>query len=293
MLLGALEAGGTKMVLSTGDEHGNIFERESIPTTKPDETMPAIIEFFKAKAISALGVGSFGPVDLDKSSPTYGYITTTPKLPWQNYPLQPELKRALGIPVGFDTDVNAAAISEHEMGAGKGLKSLLYVTIGTGVGGGVIIENNVLHGAMHSELGHIMLRVHPDDPMPKGNCPFHESCLEGLAAGPAIEARYNCKAVTLPDDHQAWVLEAYYLGQMCADAVVMYAPHRIVLGGGVMHKSFLFPMIRENTRRFLNGYINIPQIMKDIDEYIVPPALGDNAGAVGALLLAKKALEEG
>ena len=291
MLLGALEAGGTKMVLSTGDEHGNIFERISLPTTTPAETMPGIIDFFKGKGIEALGVGSFGPVDLNRASATYGYITTTPKRPWANFPLYSTLKDALGVPVGFDTDVDAAAISEHAMGAAKGLSSCLYVTVGTGIGGGLVTDNRILHGAMHTELGHIMLRVHKDDPMPHGCCHFHDGCLEGLASGTAIEARWNVKASTLPDDHFAWELEAYYLGQMCANAVVMYSPHRIVLGGGVMHKTHLFPMIRKNTRDFLNGYVNIPEIMENIDSYIVPPALGDNAGAIGALILAADALK--
>lgn len=291
MLLGALEAGGTKMVLSTGDEHGNIFERISLPTTTPAETMPGIIDFFKGKSIEALGVGSFGPVDLNRASATYGYITTTPKRPWVNFPLYSTLADALGVPVGFDTDVDAAAISEHAMGAAKGLSSCLYVTVGTGIGGGLVTDNHILHGVMHTELGHIMLRVHKDDPMPHGCCHFHDGCLEGLASGMAIEARWKVKASTLPDDHFAWELEAYYLGQMCANAVVMYSPHRIVLGGGVMHKTHLFPMIRKNTRDFLNGYVNISEIMDNIDSYIVPPALGDNAGAIGALILAMDALK--
>lgn len=291
MLLGALEAGGTKMVLSTGDENGNVFERESIPTTSPAETMPAIIDFFTRHKVDALGVGSFGPVDLDRQSPTYGYITTTPKKLWVNYPLYGTLREALGIPVGFDTDVNAAAISEHAMGAGKGLSSCLYVTVGTGIGGGVVMDGHILHGAMHTELGHIVMRVHPDDPMPKGCCYCHEGCLEGLASGTAIEARWQVKAATLPDDHFAWELEAYYLGQMCANAVLLYSPHRIVLGGGVMHKLHLFPMVRRATQQFLNGYVSIPQVNEGIDEFIVPPALGDNAGAAGALLLAAEALK--
>lgn len=290
MLLGALEAGGTKMVLSTGDENGNVLERMSLPTTTPDETMPAIIDFFKNKRIEALGVGSFGPVDLDENSPKYGYITTTPKQHWGYYPLRGVLADALGVPVGFDTDVNAAAISEYALGAGKGLSSCLYVTVGTGVGGGMVVDGKILHGAMHPELGHIIMRVHKDDPMPKGCCRFHEGCLEGLASGTAIEARWQVKAHTLPDDHFAWELEAYYLGQMCANAVLMYSPHRIVLGGGVMHKLHLFPMVRKATQEFLNGYVQLEQIIKDIDSYIVPPALGDNAGAAGALLLAAQAL---
>ena len=291
MLLGALEAGGTKMVMSTGDENGNIIERVSIPTRTPSETMPEMIAFFRGKAIKALGVGSFGPVNLDPDSPRYGYITTTPKLPWQFYPLRSELEAALGIPVGFDTDVNVAAIGESELGAGRGKKSLLYVTIGTGIGGGVILDNKPLHGAMHPELGHIILSAHPDDPMPQGSCPFHRGCLEGLASGPSIEARWGISARDLPDDHFGWELEAYYLGQLCADAIYMYSPHIIVLGGGVMHKAFLFDRLRSYTQEFLHGYIAMDQVKEGIADYIVPPALGDNAGATGALLLARKALE--
>lgn len=290
MLLGALEAGGTKMVLSLGDENGNITERTSLPTTTPEETMPRIIDFFKQYDIDALGVGSFGPVDLDENSPTYGYITTTPKLLWGNYPLRPKLLEALGVPVGFDTDVNVAAISEHALGAARGLSSCLYVTIGTGVGGGVVIDNKILHGLIHPELGHMIMRPHPEDPLPEGSCPFHKGCLEGMGSGTAIEARWHQKAATLPDDHIAWEIEAHYLGQMCANAVLMYSPHRIVLGGGVMHKLHLFPMVRRATQEFLNGYVKLPELGERIDEYIVPPALGDNAGAVGALLVAADAL---
>lgn len=291
MLLGALEAGGTKMVLSLGDENGNITERKSIPTASPEATMPQIIDFFKRYDIKALGIGSFGPVDLDKSSSTYGYITTTPKLFWRDYPIMPELKKALGVPMGFDTDVDVAAIAEHRLGAARGLSSSLYVTIGTGVGGGVIVENRVLHGAMHTELGHIVMRPHPDDPMPEGSCPFHKGCLEGMASGTAMAARWHVKAQTLPDDHFAWTLEAYYLGQMCANAALMYSPHRIILGGGVMHRQSLFPLVRKATQAFLNAYIKLPQLNAGIDDYIVPPKLGDNAGAVGALLLAAEALK--
>jgi len=291
MRLGALEAGGTKMVCAIGDEHGNVFERESFPTCKPEETMPNIINYFKDKDIEALGVGSFGPLNLDENDPHYGDITTTPKLAWANYPLRSELIKALGVPVGIDTDVNAAALSEARIGAGKGVDSLVYYTIGTGVGGGAMIGGKLVHGLVHPEMGHMLLRPVEGDPTPKGFCPYHDGCLEGMANGPAIEKRWGVSAKELPPEHPAWDIEAEYLAQMCVNTIVMMSPKKIVLGGGVMHQLHLFPKIHKRTKELLNGYVAHKDILEDIENYIVPPALGDNAGAAGSLLLALEALE--
>lgn len=292
MTLGALEAGGTKMVCSTGDAQGKLFTRESFPTTTPEETMPKLIAFFQGAKIDALGVGSFGPVDLNKNSATYGYITSTPKLPWRNFPFLKTLTDALAVPTAFDTDVNAAALAEYTHGAAKGLSSCLYVTVGTGVGGGLVVENNLVHGMMHPEFGHLFLRPHPDDPAPEGFCPYHNGCLEGLACGPSIEKRWGAKADTLPPDHPAWTLETYYLGQMCAMAVFAVSPEKIILGGGVMRQDHLFDRIRTQTLALLGGYITQTAILNDIDNFIVPPALGENSGVTGALALAARALGE-
>ena len=292
MRLGALEAGGTKMVCAIGDELGNVIERASFPTRMPEETMPDIINYFKDKEIEALGVSSFGPLNLNEDDPNYGDITTTPKPGWKDYPLLRELKNALNVPVGIDTDVNGAALSEALLGAGKGTDSLVYYTIGTGIGGGAVVEGKLLHGLVHPEMGHMMMRPCKDDPTPHGFCPYHDGCLEGMANGPAIEKRWGVSAKELPEDHIAWDVEAEYLAQMCANTTLILSPKKIVLGGGVMHQLHLFPKVRKRTLEILNGYVAHKAVLEDIDNYIVPPALGDNAGAAGSLLLALEALKK-
>ena len=292
MRLGALEAGGTKMVCAIGDELGNIESRASFPTRKPEETMPDVIGFFAEQKIEALGVGSFGPLSLNPESPDFGAITTTPKLEWRSFPLRKSLADALNVPVGVDTDVNAAALGEAVYGAGKGLNNLVYYTVGTGIGGGALVDGRLLHGLVHPEMGHMLLRPDPRDPSPKGFCPYHESCLEGLANGPAIEKRWGISAKELPENHIAWEIEAEYLAQMCVNTIVLLSPKRIVLGGGVMHQLHLFPRIRRRTLELLGGYVAHPAILEQIDTFIVPPALGDNAGAVGSLLLAVNAIQK-
>lgn len=292
MRLGALEAGGTKMVCAIGDEQGNIFDRASFPTLTPEETMPALIDYFKDKGIEALGIGSFGPLCLNKSASTFGNITTTPKLAWKDYPLRKAFVEALEVPVGIDTDVNAAALGEATYGAGKGIDSLVYYTIGTGVGGGALVDGVLVHGMVHPEMGHMLLRPDPRDPAPHGFCPYHDGCIEGMANGPAIEKRWGVSAKELPEDHIAWEIEAEYLAQMCVNTIVTLSPKKIVLGGGVMHQLHLFPRIRKRTLELLNGYVAHPAILEHIDEYIVPPGLGDNAGAVGSLLLAVQVLKD-
>lgn len=291
MLLGALEAGGTKMVCALGNEQGEVLDRASFPTRKPEETVRDIVEFFRGKGIAALGISCFGPLDLDRNSPAFGSITTTPKPGWQNVPLKKMLEEELRVPVDIDTDVNGAALGEALLGAGKDVDSLVYYTVGTGIGGGIYYEGHLHHGLVHPEMGHIPLRPHPDDPAPNGFCPFHISCLEGLANGPAIEKRWGISAKELPEDHLAWTLEAEYLSQMCMSTILTLSPKRIVLGGGVMQQKHLFPRIHKRTRELLNGYVAHPVILEHIDTYIVPPGLGNNSGAVGSLLLAKRALE--
>ena len=292
MRLGALEAGGTKMVCAIGDEHGNVIERYSLPTRGGDETVREIIEYFRAHPVEALGVSSFGPLNLDPASPEYGNITTTPKAGWANYPLRRNLAEALGVPVGIDTDVNGAALAEARIGAGKGVDSLVYYTIGTGIGGGAVVNGQLLHGLVHPEMGHMLLRPVENDPAPHGFCPYHDGCLEGMAKGPAIEKRWGKPAAELPEDHIAWEIEAEYLAQMCVNTIVVLSPKMIVLGGGVMHQMHLFPRIRKRTQELLNGYVAHSAILENIDAYIVPPALGDNAGAAGSLLLALDALKK-
>lgn len=290
MLFGALEAGGTKMVLAIGNQHGEIQEQISIPTKEPDTTIPLIIDYFKEKNISALGIGSFGPIDLDKESDTYGYITTTPKLIWANYDIVGAFTKALKIPIGFDTDVNGSALGEATWGITKGLDSSIYITVGTGIGVGAYLNGRLLHGMLHPEAGHILLQKHPKDNF-NGVCPYHPNCLEGLASGPAIEKRWGKKAIDLVDNQEVWEIEAFYLAQALVNYILTLSPKRIVLGGGVMHQTQLFPLIREKVKELLNDYIKTKEI-QHLDEYIVPASLNDKQGIMGCIQLAKMALEE-
>ncbi|WP_068776696.1 ROK family protein [Paenibacillus sp. FJAT-26967] len=287
--LGAIEAGGTKFVCAVGREDGTVLERISFPTTTPEETMASVIHFFEDKEVEAIGVGSFGPVDPNKQSPTYGYITTTPKPHWAHYDMLGELRRRFNIPMEFDTDVNGAALGEMTWGAARGLHNCLYITVGTGIGAGAIANGRVIHGLAHPEMGHLLLRRHPQDPY-AGRCPYHGDCLEGLAAGPAIEARWGVKASELAADHLAWEIEADYLAKALMSYVLVLSPEKIIMGGGVMKQEQLFPLIRGRFQQLMNAYVQKPQVLADIDAYIVAPQLGDNAGICGALALASKAL---
>lgn len=284
-LFGALEAGGTKMVCAIGDEGGNILERITVPTGTPADTMAPMCSFFKSRPIAALGIGCFGPLDLDRRSATYGSITTTPKLAWQHYPIVRAFQDALGVPVGFDTDVNAAALGEAAWGCTRDVRNSIYITIGTGVGVGVIIDGKPYHGMLHPEGGHILLTRHPDDPMTDSGCPFHSSCLEGLAAGPALERRWGVPGPNLADRPEVWELEAYYIGQALWNYICVLSPERIVLGGGVMHQKGLLELVRRETARQMNGYIRCKGI-EDWERYITAPSLNDNQGILGALCLA-------
>lgn len=288
MRLGALEAGGTKMVCAIGNEMGEIFEQISIPTETPEITVPKMIEYFKEKEIEALGIGCFGPIDPDKDSKTYGYITSTPKLAWVDFDIVGAFEKALGCPVGFDTDVNGSVLGEVTFGQAKGKKSVVYVTIGTGVGVGVYIEGKLLHGMLHPEAGHVLIKKREDDTY-KGRCPYHKTCLEGLAAGPAVEERWGKKAIELKDEKAVWDLEAYYIAQALTGYILTLSPEVIILGGGIMHQEQLFPMIRSYVLEMLNGYLQTDEL-KDIDHYIVPASLNDNQGIMGCLELAKRSM---
>ncbi len=287
MRLGALEAGGTKMVCAIGDETGRILEQVSIPTETPELTMPKLIAYFKERQVEALGIGCFGPIDPDETSETYGYITSTPKLAWADFNIVGAFKEALGCPVGFDTDVNGSVLGEVTFGQAKGMRNVLYLTIGTGIGAGIYVEGKLLHGMLHPEAGHIMLAKRVDDTY-AGKCPYHGTCFEGLAAGPAIEERWGCKAVELREKQEVWDLEAYYIAQALANYVLILSPEMIILGGGVMHQEQLFPMIRKYVKEILNGYIKTKELV-DLEHYIVPASLQDNQGIMGCLELARRA----
>ncbi|WP_400245133.1 ROK family protein [Niallia sp. JL1B1071] len=290
-LYGAIEAGGTKFVCAVGDAKGNIQERISIPTTTPEETMPEVIAFFKKFPIEAIGIGSFGPIDVDKNSPTYGNVTTTPKLAWKDYPLLKAIEDEFSVPTGFNTDVNVAALGEAKLGAAKGVDNCLYITVGTGIGAGAYINGELLQGLTHPEMGHILVRRHAEDTY-KGRCPYHADCLEGLAAGPAIEERWGEKAFHLSDKEEVWEMEGYYIAQALMQYILILSPKKIILGGGVMNQEHVLTHVYRHLSDLLNGYVSYPEVQDKMNEYIVRPGLGDNAGITGGLLLAEKVLEE-
>ncbi len=289
-LFGGVEAGGTKFVCMVGSGPRDIRAEISLPTTTPGETIGRVVDFFRnataGSSLSAIGVGSFGPVDLDPASPTFGYITTTPKPGWTQTDIVGMLKDALGVPVAFDSDVNCAAFAEYRWGAAVGVDPSVYITVGTGIGGGVVCHGRPLHGLVHPEVGHMLIpHDWTLDPFP-GSCPFHGDCFEGLASGPSLRKRWNQPAETLPAEHEAWDLEARYIALALMNLILCYSPRRIVVGGGVMQRKDLFPLVRGRLLRLLGGYVQSPQITRNIDSYIVPPALGRRAGVLGAIALA-------
>lgn len=288
MLIGALEAGGTKMVCAVGREDGSILEQVSIPTTTPEETVAGIVDYFKGKDIVALGVAAFGPVDVKPQSPTYGQILDTPKLAWRHFDLLGALKKELDVPMGLDTDVNGSCLGEMTYGCAKGLDSVIYITIGTGVGVGVSVGGKLLHGMLHPEGGHILLSRHPEDPN-GGVCPYHKNCMEGFASGPSIEARWGKKAVELVDRPEVWELESYYIAQALVNYIMILSPQKIILGGGVMHQEQLFPLIRRKVKEMIGGYLNTKELT-DMDNYIVPASLHDDQGIMGCIKLGLDAL---
>ncbi len=291
MKIGALEAGGTKMVCAVGDEQGRIQVEQSIPTRTPEDTLPQILEFFREHSIEALGIGCFGPIDLRKDSPSYGSITSTPKLAWQGCRIVSYFQDALGIPVGLDTDVNASMLGEAFFGAAQGLTDCLYLTVGTGIGAGILSGGQLIHGLVHPEAGHVLVQKRPEDPYP-GHCPYHPSCLEGLACGPALEERWGKPAAELPPEHPAWVWEADYLGQALTGYLMVLSPQRMILGGGVMHQAQLYPLIRRRVRELANGYLKAEEL-NHLETFIVPPACGGRQGILGCLRLGYAAGQEG
>ena len=290
-MFGALEAGGTKMVCAIGNAQGQILDRVSIPTRTPDETMPEMLNYFRGKDLAAIGIGSFGPIDLDRRSPTYGTIMSSPKLGWRNFDIVGRFERELGLPVGIDTDVNAAALGEAVWGCTRDVAHSIYITVGTGIGLGVIINGKPHHGMIHPEGGHIFMDRRADDPMVRGVCPYHPNCLEGLASGPAIERRWGRKPEELADCTAVWEMEAYYIAQAVCSYILMISPEKIVLGGGVMHQEQMLPLVRREVHRQLKGYIQ-GKGLEDLDKYILPVSLGDNQGVMGAVKLAMDAYIE-
>ena len=289
MRIGALEAGGTKMVCAIGDENGRIEEQRSIPTRTPEETMPELIAYFQKKNIEVLGVAAFGPVGVNPDAPKYGWILDTSKLAWRQYPLLEKLQTALSVPIGLDTDVNGSCLGEMTYGAAKGLKNVIYITVGTGIGAGIAVDGKLIHGMLHPEAGHILIAPQAGDEE-HCICPYHTQCLEGLAAGPSIEKRWGKKATELADRAEVWELESEYLAQAIVNYIMLVSPQRIIMGGGVMHQQQLFPLIRRKVSEKVNGYIQTPEL-KDMEHYIVPASLKDNQGIMGCLRLGELAYQ--
>lgn len=286
-MLGAIEAGGTKFVCAVSDENLNIVERYSLPTTNTEETLREVFKFFdKFKELKAIGIGSFGPIDINKNSPKYGYITSTPKTSWRDFDFLGEIKRRYNIPVGWTTDVNAACLGEYEVGSAKEDNSCIYLTIGTGIGGGAIANGDFIEGFGHPEMGHILVKIHPKDKDFNGWCPYHGDCLEGLAAGPSVEKRYGIKAEKLDSNHEVWQILAYYIAEALVNYTLILSPEKIILGGGVMKQTKMLKLIKKEFMELLVDYVKIPMI----DQYIVLPSLGDDAGIIGGLILAKQNL---
>ena len=292
-LWGGIEAGGTKFVCAVGTGPDDLGAEVRFPNTTPEETIGQAIQFFQQQKgpLAAIGIASFGPLDPNSDSPTFGYITTTPKPGWAHTDLAGPIRRALGVPVGFDTDANVAALGEHCWGAAQGLDTFIYLTVGTGTGGGGMVNGKLIHGLMHPEMGHIRIPHDRDRDPYTGFCPYHGDCLAGLAAGPALEGRWGQRGETLPADHPAWLLEADYLAFGLVNIICILSPQRIILGGGVMQQRQLFPLVRRRVQELLNDYLPVPAILDQIDDYIVSPGLGDRAGVLGAIALAQHAAE--
>ena len=291
-----IEGGGTKFVCAYGSDPDDLQGRTVIRTETPEITMQALIEYIREiqQKVSIAGIGAsiFGPLDLDPASSSYGYITSTPKRGWVNFDFLGTLKKEFNCPVGFDTDVNAAAISEYRWGAAKNISDVLYLTIGTGIGGGAIANHRLIHGAMHPEMGHILIPQHKNDNFP-GVCKYHGNCLEGLASGPSLKERWNVKsALDLPPEHPGWEIEANYLGIALANYTMTLSPKKIILGGGVMRQEHLLPKIRYQLIQHLGGYIQNPTVIQGLESYIVKPGLEENAGVLGAIAIAELALAE-
>lgn len=293
-LFGGVEAGGTKFVCAVGSGPNDISAEARFSTTTPEATINQALSFFREQhrinPLSAIGIASFGPIDLNRESETYGYVTNTPKPGWANTNLVGMFEEAMGLPVGFDTDVNGAALAEHRWGAAQGLDNIVYLTIGTGIGGGAMINGKLLHGMMHAEMGHMQIPHEWDADPYAGYCPYHGDCWEGLACGPAVKERWQHDPSKLPPGHPSWKLEAHYIALGICNIVTNLSPQRIIVGGGIMEQHQLYKLVHEQVKIQLNGYIQMPQLTSNIDSYIVPPGLGSEAGVLGAIALAEDAL---
>lgn len=290
-LFGGIEAGGTKFVCAIGTGPDDIRAEHRFPTSTPSDSVQQAVDFFQShsESVDAIGIASFGPIDPGINSSSFGFVTTTPKPHWANTNFVGMLQTAIDVPVGFDTDVNGAALGEHRWGAARGLDTFVYMTVGTGVGGGAMVNGKLLHGMMHAEMGHMLIPHNWDADPYAGMCPYHGDCLEGLTTGGALRERWQTDPVTLPAEHPAWELEAHYLALGLVNIITVLSPQRIIMGGGVMEQRQLFALIHNQVFSLLNGYIQRPEILDEMDRYIVPPGLGNRSGVLGAIALAQDA----
>lgn len=287
-LYGSIEAGGTKFVCAVGNSPQNIVDEIRFPTTSPVETIQQVCDFFTPylQQLHGIGLGSFGPADVDPASPSFGYITTTPKPHWGNTNILGMLREKINLPIAMDMDVVIAGLGESNWGASRGLHHSLYLTIGTGIGGGYIVDGKPLRGLTSLEMGHIRIPHNFDlDPF-RGACPYHDDCFEGLASGPAINARFGQRAETLADEHPFWDVEAGYIANALVNYILTLTPEMIIIGGGVMQKDFMFEKVRDRVWALLNSYLSHDLLLNRIDSYIVPPALGNRSGLLGGIALA-------
>jgi fructokinase len=277
---GGIETGGTKWECAIGTGPDDLRAQATIPTTTPKETIGRVVAFFEREGpVAAIGIGSFGPIDQKPGSATWGHIMSTPKPGWAHTDVGGEVGRRLSVPVAFDTDVNAAALGEHRWGAAQGLDTFCYITVGTGIGGGGMAGGRLLHGLVHPEVGH--MRIPHDrgrDPF-EGVCPYHGDCWEGLASGRAIEARWGRPAAELDADEAVWMLQAHYLALGLVSVICVLSPERILLGGGVLRRPGLLPLVHREVKGLMNGYQETAMIM--------PPSLAPRSGVLGAIALAE------
>jgi len=292
VLYGGIEAGGTKFVCAVGTGPDDLRDEIRFPTTTPDETLGCVIEYFREQndkePLAAIGIGSFGPLDPRKGSSTYGYITSTPKPNWVNTDFVGAIKNVFDLPVGFDTDVNAAALGEQRWGAAQRLSDFIYLTIGTGIGGGGMTNGRLMHGLIHPEMGHVFIPHDIKKDPYEGHCLFHKDCFEGLASGPALKDRWGVSAEDLAPGHRAWDMEAGYIAAALVNYICALSPQRIIIGGGVMEQKDVIILVRDKVKKMLNDYVQAPEIMEGIDNYIVLPGLGNQAGILGAIALAQQ-----
>lgn len=287
-----VELGGTKTICTVATDTDTIVDSVRIPTTTPAETLAKVVGFLEAYSIKALGIASFGPINIDPDSQQFGVLETTPKPYWQGVSLVSYLQQYIDCPVAIDSDVSAAALAEQQMGAAKDLYNMVYVTVGTGIGAGAVIAGETLRGMSHPEMGHLALRRHASDLTFESTCPYHPHCAEGLASGTAIKMRWGLALNEVPETHPAWALQAHYLAQLAHTLTVFYSPQRIVFGGGVSSEPLL-TLLRDELHSMLNGYVAALPDRCALDSYICLPKLGGNAGPMGSLLLAIQAEKSG